>query len=265
MIQSNLKIALLPLEIVWFDKRANLDAMAKAIDALPQETDLVILPETFSTGFPSGMSREDVASLAESIDGPTMRFVKEYAHVRNMAVAGSFICRDSDDLYNRMFFAEPDGECKFADKKHLFTMAGENKIFSSGKERLHIRFRGWNIAMVTCYDLRFPAWCRNVGNAYDFLIIPANWPEVRIDAWQKLLYARAIENQCYLAGVDCCGTDNKSIVYNGSSLALDFKGKEIGDTVNHAILATLEKDALERFRSKFPAWADADNFEFTAI
>lgn len=144
-------------------------------------------------------------------------------------------------------------------------MAGENKIFSPGDRRLHVRFRGWNIAMVVCYDIRFPVWCRNVNNEYDLLIAVANWPDVRIDAWNKLCYARAIENEAYLCAVNCLGTDKHGFNYDGASHAVDFKGKDIAvDLERNGLLlkyANLSKEKLTRFREKFPAWNDADSFK----
>ena len=260
-METNLSTALIPLEITWGDKRINLDRAAKAIASLPAGTDLAVLPETFSTGFPVGMSREEVAALAEPNDGPTMRFISELAASCNLAIAGSFIAREGESLRNRAFFAEPSGDITFADKRHLFTMAGEHNIFDAGQERLQVRFRGWNIAMAVCYDMRFPVWLRNQRNAYDLLIAVANWPEVRVGAWEALIPARAIENEAYVCAVDCRDTDPKDFVYNGSSQACDFKGKNVGKSDESGIIiATLDKEALTRFRTKFPAWQDADDF-----
>lgn len=260
-METNLTAALIPLEITWGDKRTNLDRAAKAIASLPEGTDLAVLPETFSTGFPVGMSREKVAALAESADGPTMRFIRELAASRNLAIAGSFIAREGESLRNRAFFAEPSGDVTFADKRHLFTMAGEHEIFDPGQDRLLVRFRGWNIAMAVCYDMRFPVWLRNQNNAYDALLVVANWPQVRVSAWDALIPARAIENEAYVCAVDCRGTDPKDFVYNGSSQACDFKGKNVGRSGEDGIImATLDMEALTRFRTKFPAWQDADAF-----
>lgn len=258
---NDLKICLAPMRISWGDKGANLETLRLIMESMHPETDLLVLPETFSTGFPSGMDKENVRPLAERNTGATIDFVKALASRHNVAVAGSFIADTGGSLYNRAFLIEPNGEETFGDKAHLFTMAGEHHSFSRGHERLHVRFRGWNIAMVVCYDIRFPVWCRNVANEYDVLIAVANWPDVRVDAWNKLLVARAIENEAYVIGVDCRGTDPAGFNYDGSSAAIDFKGKDI--TVNGAdglLYATLSGDRLERFRTKFPAWRDADAF-----
>ncbi|MCM1291482.1 MAG: nitrilase family protein [Prevotella sp.] len=267
-----LKVALFPQNIIWGNKEANLKTIEKTLCQLHPDTELLILPETFSTGFPSG-DKEQIRPLAERNSGETMEFIRAMAKKYQLAICGSFIADSGGSLYNRAFFIEPGGEETFADKRHLFTMAGEHHSFSRGYDRLSVRYRGWNISMVICYDIRFPVWCRNVRNQYDVLIAVANWPKVRVDAWNKLLYARAIENECYVLGVDCNGLDSKGFEYDGSSVALDFKGKEIGvkigaetntdceyDQSNLIIYATLDKERLDKFREKFPAWNDADVF-----
>lgn len=257
---NDLKVALYPMEITWENKEENLKKLEETASRLHPETDLLILPETFSTGFPAG-DKEHVRSLAERNTGETIDFIKRVAKRYNVAIAGSYVADSGGSLYNRGFFIEPDGEETFSDKRHLFTMAGEHKNFSHGYDRMHVRFRGWNISMIICYDIRFPVWCRNVGNEYDLLLAVANWPVVRVDAWNKLLYARAIENEAYVCGVDCKGTDTNGFEYDGSSLALDFKGKSIGvESESGVIYALLSGEKLERFRTKFPAWQDADKF-----
>ncbi len=256
-----MNLCLAPINIAWGDKRANLDSLAEVCERMHPDTDLLVLPEAFSTGFPSGMDKEQVRPLAERNTGATIDFVKALARRHNVAIAGSFIADSGGSLYNRAFFIEPGGEETFADKKHLFTMAGEHNIFSAGHGRLKVRYRGWNIAMVVCYDIRFPAWCRNVRNEYDLLIAVANWPVARVDAWNKLLLARAIENEAYVAGVDCQGTDPAGFEYDGASHIIDFKGKPITvDGPDGLLYARLDHEALERFRRKFPAWQDADSF-----
>lgn len=262
MHSNELKVCLFPMEIVWDDKEKNFSILEEALEKVHPETDLIILPETFSTGFPSGCDKDYVRTLAERNTQESIDRLKTFASRHNIAIAGSFIANSGGSLYNRAFFIEPSGEETFADKKHLFTMAGEDKVFSSGHDRLKVRYRGWEIAMIVCYDIRFPVWCRNKNNEYDLLIAVANWPEVRVDAWNKLLVARAIENEAYVCGVDCKGTDPKGFVYDGSSMAIDFKGKDItvAGPDDNLLYATLSKEKLERFREKFPAWKDADNF-----
>lgn len=263
MKSSDLKICLFPMNIKWGDKQANLDCLKEAAARVHPETDLLILPETFSTGFPVGMDKEEVRPLAERNTGPTIDFLKELAAKHKFAIAGSFIADSGGSLYNRAFFIEPSGDETFEDKRHLFTMAGENKVFSRGYGRLKIRYRGWNLAMVICYDIRFPVWCRNVHNEYDALIAVANWPEVRVNAWEALLAARAIENEAYVCAVDCKGTDPKGYDYNGSSAVYDFKGRDVSVRFepDGLVYATLSRDRLDSFREKFPAWADADPFK----
>lgn len=261
-MEKDLNIALFPLNITWGDKTANLSALKEAIGQLHPQTDLLILPETFSTGFPAGMDKEAIRGLAERNTGETIDALKALAAQYNVAIAGSFVADTGGSLYNRAFFIEPNGEETFADKRHLFTMAGEHKSFSRGYDRLSVRFRGWNIAMVVCYDMRFPAWCRNRNNEYDLLIGVANWPKVRIDAWNKLLPARAIENLSYVCGLNCSGTDSGGMEYDGAATALDFKGCDISVKSEHSpfIYASLDRARLDRFREKFPAWQDADSF-----
>lgn len=261
-MKTNLNVCLFPQDIVWGDKDHNIETLCNLVPQIHPETDLLVLPETFSTGFMSG-NKENVRDYAERNTGHTIDIIKHLASSHNIAIAGSFIADSGGALYNRAFFIEPDGEETFADKKHLFTMAGEHKVFSAGFERLKVRYRGWNIAMVICYDIRFPVWCRNRDNEYDLLLAVANWPEVRVDAWNQLLKARAIENEAYVCGVDCMGTDSNGFVYDGSSMALDFKGKDISlrSDASKLVYASLSMEKLERFRDKFPAWRDADRFE----
>jgi len=246
------------MPISWEDKEANFATLESALEIMHPDTDLIVLPETFSTGFPSGEEKDYVRTMAERNTGVTIDHIKLLAKKHNVAICGSYIADSGGSLYNRAFFIEPSGDETFADKKHLFTMAGEDKVFSRGYDRMKVRYRGWNLSMIVCYDIRFPVWCRNKDNEYDALIAVANWPDVRVDAWNKLLYARAIENQAYMLGVNCRGTDKKGFNYDGSSMAIDFKGKDITvDTENGLLYATLSKERLDRFREKFPAWRDA--------
>lgn len=261
-MSNSLNVCLFPQTIVWGDRQHNFDTLESMMLRMHPATDLLILPETFSTGCPYG-DKEEVRTLAERNSGPTVERLKSLAARHGVAIAGSFLADTGGLLANRAFFIEPSGDEVFADKKHLFTMAGEDKILSAGNRRLKVRFRGWEIAMVVCYDLRFPVWCRNTDNDYDLLIAVANWPVARVNAWKKLLMARAIENEAYVCGVDCKGTDPKGFEYDGSSMAIDFKGDDISvadPEGNDLIYATLSLDKLHRFRTKFPAYLDADPF-----
>lgn len=265
MITKPLNIALCPMGIVWGNKAANLDTLIELMPQLHPDTDLLVLPEMFSTGFMTDSDKEKLRCHAERNTGKTIDTIKALARTYNIAVAGSFMADSGGLLFNRAFFIEPNGDETFADKRHLFTMAGEDKVFSHGNTRMAVRYRGWNIAMIVCYDLRFPVWCRNRNNEYDLLIAVANWPVARVAAWDSLLVARALENEAYVAGVNCRGVDDKGFEYNGSSKLLDFKGKEIGKPSEAVgvIYGQLDYDRLTSFRSKFPAWKDADQFTLT--
>ncbi len=262
---KDLKVCLYPQEIVWNDKEKNFNNLEKALQRMHPATDLMIIPETFSTGCPYG-DKESVRQLAERNSGKTIERLKELAARYHVALAGSYLADTGGLLANRAFFIEPNGEDYFGDKRHLFSMAGEDKLLSPGHNRMKVRYRGWEIAMVVCYDVRFPVWCRNVGNEYDLLIAVANWPKARIEAWSKLLMARAIENEAYVCGVDCKGKDVKDIEYDGTSLAIDFKGNDISVSDPEGgdlIYAVLSLDRLRAFREKFPAFKDADGFTIT--
>ncbi|MCM1377289.1 MAG: hypothetical protein NC097_03135 [Clostridium sp.] len=261
MLDKNLNVCLFPMEITWENKEENLSKLEEAMNRIHPATDLVIIPETFSTGFITG-DKEHVRSFAERNTGHTIEFLKQMSSKHNMAIAGTYIADTGGSLYNRAFFIEPGGDETFADKKHLFTMAGEDKVFSHGHSRMKIRYRGWNLAMVVCYDIRFPIWCRNVDNEYDALICVANWPIARVAAWNQLLIGRAIENEAYVCGVDCKGTDTGGFLYNGDSAVIDFKGKRIDtcSSVEEFQYAVLDREKLDSFRKKFPAWRDADKF-----
>lgn len=263
MNSSNLNVCLFPMPIDWCDKEANLQRLDLKLREVHPQTDLILLPETFTTGFPLTTDKEEVRPLAERNTGETIEFLKKLASKYKLAIAGSFIADSGGSIYNRGFFIEPSGDEFFADKHHLFPMAGEDKVFSRGYDRLKVRYRGWNLSMVICYDVRFPVWCRNVNNEYDALIVVANWPEVRINAWNTILPTRALENLAYVCAVNCKGSDTKGYEYDGSSAVYDFKGKDISVKLGDGDLlyATLSREKLDSFRAKFPAWQDADPFK----
>ena len=264
MVENKLKLCLVPMEILWGDKEKNLQTLEDIFTRIHPETDLVVLPETFSTGFPSSEMQEEIIKFAEPKDGPTFSLLRKLSISHNLAIAGSIIAKEENELFNRSFFLEPSGEEYFSAKKHLFTPGGEDKIFSPGSKRLAVRYRGWNISMIVCYDLRFPVWCRNRRNEYDLLIAIANWPVSRIDTWDTLLKARALENSAYVCGVNCRGIDNLGGDYNGSSHVFNYKGKDIAVDVSDdgLLYAGLSMQRLQNFRDKFPAWKDADDFHF---
>lgn len=263
MDEKILKVCLAPMEISWGNKEKNLSNLDRLINKVHHETDLLVLPEMFSTGFPSDLDKEAFRKLAERNTGPTIDKIKEYSEKHNLAIAGSFIADSGGLLFNRAFFIEPSGDEYFEDKRHLFSVGGENLILNSGERRLAVRFRGWNISMVVCYDIRFPVWCRNQKNEYDLLIAVANWPASRIDAWDTILKTRAMENQSYVCGVNCKGIDNKDAEYNGSSHLYNYRGKDISIKTDEEglLYASLSMQKLKDFREKFPFWRDADDFQ----
>lgn len=262
-MNRNLNILTLELDIARADKMINIDAVSSLLDKMPSSTDIVVLPEMFSTGF---IVDENVANdLAERNTGDTLNALHLLARKYSIAIAGSFLARTATRIYNRAFFIEPDGNEIFYDKRHLFRMGGETDVFSPGNSLAPVfRFRGWNIKMVVCYDLRFPAWCRNTpDNSYDLLLVVANWPKARHNAWSTLLAARAIENECYVCGVNRRGIDSvDNIDYGSDSTAIiDFKGNALQTGRRDcAQFGTLCYEKLQNFREKFPAWKDTDSF-----
>lgn len=253
-----IRISLVQTDIAWEDKTENLRRLEGKLAQLSGRTDLVVLPEMFSTGF---SMRSDL--LGETNDGPTLTWLRKRCEIYGMAVTGSFIATDSGRYYNRAFFLTPDGKSYYYDKKHLFRMGDEPGHFDAGSGYEIIRYNGWNIRLAVCYDLRFPVWIRNRENEYDLLIVVANWPEARRFAWESLLCARAIENQCYVCGVNRVGVDGNGFPHSGCSLLFDAKGKCLaGFDENEEGIRTVEigLEALRSFRRKFPVWKDADPF-----
>ncbi len=262
MLSRNLKVTLIEEDIVWGDKAANLAQLQQRMQNMADDTDLVVLPEQFSTGILTS-EPDRAAELAERNTGDTMRLLHQLAQQYRVAICGSFLACTAAQLYNRAFFIEPNGEETFYDKKHLFTFGNEQLVFNAGHTQAPIiRFRGFNIKLVICYDLRFPVFCRNVKNNYDILVVVASWPRAREYAWRQLLIARALENECYVIGVNRCGTDPNGVEFGeGSSLVVDFKGKVIAQRMTSPIITTeLNPALLAQFREKFPAWRDADEF-----
>lgn len=261
MFTRTLRVALIEDHIAHGDKQQNMAQLRRNLLNIPEDTDLVVLPELFSTGFVN--DPEQALELAERSTGETMRELKRLSAQHSVAFAGSFLARTAGQVYNRGFFLEPNDDETFYDKRHLFTMSGEQEVYNPGtKAAPVVRFRGFNIKLVICYDLRFPVFCRNKKNDYDMLLVVANWPKARENAWRQLLIARAIENQCYVCGANRCGTDDKGLEYSeGSSLVVDFKGKIIAQRASSPIIAAdLSPADLSRFRDKFPVWQDADAF-----
>lgn len=254
-----MKVSLIQTNIFWADIKANLINIEKELVTLAGKTDLVVLPEMFTTGFCT-----DRLELAETMDGETVQTLIRWAKEYNLAITGSFIVCENNKIYNRAFFVNPDGEIQYADKRHLFSVGGEDRFFSAGDKRLIVNYGGFNICVLVCYDIRFPVWARNVSNVYDLLLYVASFPHKRIDAWDALLKARAIENQAYVCGVNRVGEDGANIAYSGHSVMLDFKGKELaGFSEYEENVKTVEihKEPLDKFREKYAFWKDADRFE----
>lgn len=259
----NLNVAILPLDVELNKPQANLNAVATALGRLRPGTDVVVLPELFTTGFLSQPGEMRLAS--EKNDGATIVALKRLAALHGCAIAGSFAAKDSDsgeDIYNRAFFIEPGGDVAFYNKHHLFTPSHEAEIFSAGdRPGSIIRFRGWNIRLIVCYDLRFPAWCRNIGGEYDLLICPANWGGARDYAFRHLLIGRAIENQAYIVGANRTGEDAYGDYPQGMSLIVNPMGKVIQNQETAGLVyAELDYDKMMKLRERFPALPDADNF-----
>ena len=255
----SLRISMIQSDIMWENTEENLCNYGKLLSRVAGKTDIAVLPEMCATGFSFQTKR-----LAETNDGKTISGMKKYAKDCNIAITGSFIASDDGNYYNRAFFLTPDGQEYYYDKRHLFRMAGEDKYFSSGTKRLIVNYLGWRICLMVCYDIRFPVWSRNTDNEYDLLIYVANWPEARIDAWKALLKARAIENMCYVCGVNRVGIDANDVRYNGNSRIYSPKGERIFEAENgkaSIITGILGYENLESLRAKFPVWKDADKFE----
>lgn len=260
-----LKIALWQTDIAWEDKTLNLQRLRQRIASLQGKADLLVMPETFSTGF---SMRPD--ALAESIEGETIRTLAGWARDYGLALAGSYIACETEahaptrpPYYNRAFFLTPEGEAYFYDKRHLFRMGGEADAYTPGSTRPLVCYRGWKILLLVCYDLRFPVWSRNRHNEYDLLLYVANWPSSRRMVWDALLKARAIENISYACGVNRIGKDYQGTAHDGGTSAYSFKGEQLAqvpDGEEGIATFALDADALQRFRQRFPAWMDADAF-----
>ena len=255
---QKLTVSIIQANLVWEDVDTNLKAFTKKIQSI-ESTDLIVLPETFSTSF--SMNSE---TLAEPMNGKTMSWMAEIAQKKNAVVAGSAILKGNNQIFNRFIWMRPNGSFEKYDKRHLFRMGNEHNHFTAGKERLIVELKGWKICPQICYDLRFPVWSRNKKQEYDLLLYVANWPEVRTAAWEKLLYARAIENQCYVAAVNRIGVDGEGVNCIGNSMFIDPKGELIwkaADAKEESSTTEICLDELNDFRKKFPVGMDADDFE----
>ncbi len=254
---QDLRVTLVQSHLHWEDAAENRALFTAKFKDLRGTTDLVVLPEMFTTGF-TMRSRE----LAEGMDGRTVAWMHEQAHAIDAALYGSVIIREGDHCYNRGLFVTPDGTVTTYDKRHLFRFAKETDHYTAGTERVVVEWRGWRILLQICFDLRFPVFARNRGD-YDAILYVANWPEVRRYPWSHLLIARAIENQCHVVGVNRVGQDGNGHLYSGDSAAIDPRGAVTGlaPGAEGMLTTVFDRVALEHFRAKFPVAMEADGFE----
>jgi omega-amidase len=254
----DLKITTLQTHLHWEDPAGNLAHFSEKLDAI-QETDLIILPEMFTTGFT--MKPEQ---LAEESGGPGLQWMLEKAAQKKSVVVGSISVKEKGNYYNRLYWVKPDGSVSSYDKRHLFSMGKEHEHYRPGSQKMILDYKGWKICPLICYDLRFPVWSRNtIQEPYDLLIYVANWPEVRSYPWKQLLIARAIENQCYVAGINRIGEDGNKIMHSGDTLVLSPRGEVINHTAAHEDrieTVTLAHNTLAEFRKAFPVLNDGDGF-----
>lgn len=252
-----MKIALIQSSLFWENPKANRNYFEEKINANSEKVDLFVLPEMFTTGFT--MNPE---AVFETMEGETIQWLQSLAKAKNSAITGSLIIKEKGNFYNRLVFVFPSGKIQFYDKRHLFSLAGEDKVYTSGKEKLIIEHLGFKICPLICYDLRFPVFARNTED-YDLLIFVANWPKARINAWDILLKARSVENMCYTIGVNRIGVDNNNFEYVGHSQAVDFLGNFILEPQENegVFIVELNKEKLLETRKKLGFLNDRDSFE----
>lgn len=264
---GNLKISIVQTTLHWENVDANLTHFDDKISSITEPTDVIVLPEMFTTGFAVDRTR-----IAEEHGGKGLQWMIAKAKEKNVVITGSIAVKDSGELFNRLYWVEPSGKVMHYDKRHLFRMAGENKHFTAGQEKIIIEYKGWKICPLVCYDLRFPVWSRNkwkmvneeVHTEYDVLLYVANWPEVRSYPWKQLLIARAIENQAFVVGVNRIGKDGNEFEHSGDSAVVNPRGEALSTIKAHQdAVETIEikLDYLKEFRKIFPVGLDTDDFE----
>lgn len=256
-MQDQLKIALIQSDLVWENPNQNRKIFLDKIGSISKQVDIIVLPEMFTTGFTM-----NVKSVAETMHGDTVAWMQKIALTMKAAIMGSLIILENNNYYNRLLFVEPSGAITTYDKRHTFTLAGEDKVFSSGTEKAIITYKGWKLCPLVCYDLRFPVWARNVEN-YDVLFYVANWPKSRISSWDALLKARSIENMCYAIGVNRVGLDANLIDYSGHSAVYDVLGNaltSIKPNLELIEMVTLEREHIQYYRHKLKFLDDKDTF-----
>lgn len=252
-----MKVALVQSSIVWENPKSNRNFYEEKIHALTEQVDLIVLPEMFTTGFTMNPS-----VVAETMQGETVQVLRSLAKAKKCAITGSLIIKEGKNFFNRLVFVFPNGELQFYDKRHLFTLAGEDKVYTPGKEKLIVDYLGWKICPLVCYDLRFPVFARNTEN-YDLLLYVANWPKPRINAWDILIKARSVENMCYTIGVNRVGLDSNNLEYIGHSQVVDYLGDSILEPQESeaVFIVELNKDKMLETRKKLGFLNDLDSFE----
>lgn len=252
-----MKIALIQSTLFWENPQANRNHFEEKINALTEKVDLIVLPEMFSTGFTMNPK-----AVFETMQGETFLWMQSLAKAKNCAITGSLVIKENDNFYNRLLFVFPSGEIKTYDKRHLFTLAGEDKVYTAGEEKLIVDYLGWKICPLVCYDLRFPVFARNV-EEYDVLLYVANWPKVRIQAWDILLKARSVENMCYTIGVNRVGLDNNNFEHDGHSQVVDFMGNYVLEPQENegVFVIELNKEKLLEARNRLGFLNDKDSFD----
>lgn len=254
-MSPKLKIALVQSHLIWENPQSNREAFSKKIDSISGDVDLIILPEMFSTGFTMNPQNIDISEGTNTVE-----WMRKTALKKEVAIVGSIVFTENNKNFNRLFFVYPNGEYKNYDKKHTFTLAGEDQIYKAGDTKLIVDYKGFKICPLICYDLRFPVWARNVED-YDVLIYVANWPKPRIDAWDSLLKARAIENMSYCIGVNRIGLDGLGYEYPGHSATYDVLGNQLVYSEKEEILyTTLYKNDIDSTRNKLKFLEDRDEF-----
>lgn len=257
-----MKVTIIQTNLIWEKKNENLSKLKETISGIAEDTDLIILPEMFSTGFTM-----NAKPMAEPMSGNSIQWLKKIAKEKNCAITGSVIIEENGKYYNRLIWITPE-ETKTYDKRHLFSYAKEEETFTAGKNKLIVDYKGWKICLLVCYDLRFPVWSRRTKSAdYDLLVYVANWPERRIFAWKNLLPARAIENQSYVIGVNRIGNDGNDVYHSGDSAVYSFTGEVLSKTQAHVeSVETIElnQEELKEHREQFGFLEDGDGFEIRA-
>ena len=257
-MKESLKIAAIQFDIKWESKHENLQIIEKSLEKF-SETDIILLPEMFTTGFTMQAKK-----FSENMGGKTIKWMKKWSKKLDLAIAGSIIISEGSEIYNRFVFVTPESQIFFYDKRHTFTLANENKYYTKGNNLGIFDYQGWKICLRICYDLRFPVWSRNKYN-YDLLIYVANWPEKRIQAWDALLRARAIENMCYCLGVNRVGNDGNNKSYPGHTTFFNYLGDKVACSMeqkNNIIDFDFDKQEMISIREKLKFLNDIDNFKF---